>query len=148
MDIDELLGRMSLAEKIGQLNHPNIGGADSTGAGTASADLERRIRHGEVGSLAAGAPLPRLAELQRIAVEHSPHGIPLFLTLDVIHGHRTIFPLPVALAGAFDTDLVGRTARAAAIEGAASGVMPGLRSWRPASRSTGSSRRPARTASA
>jgi beta-glucosidase len=123
MDIDELLGRMSLAEKIGQLNHPNIGGADSTGAGTASADLERRIRHGEVGSLAAGAPLPRLAELQRIAVEHSPHGIPLFLTLDVIHGHRTIFPLPVALAGAFDTDLVGRTARAAAIEGAASGVM-------------------------
>ena len=123
MDIDGLLGRMSLAEKIGQLNHPNIGGADSTGAGTASDDLERRIRHGEVGSLAAGAPLPRLAELQRIAVEQSPHGIPLFLTLDVIHGHRTIFPLPLALAGAFDPDLVTRTARAAAIEGAASGVM-------------------------
>jgi beta-glucosidase len=123
MDIDGLLGRMSLAEKIGQLNHPNIGGADSTGAGTASGDLERRIRHGEVGSLAAGAPLPRLAELQRIAVEQSPHGIPLFLTLDVIHGHRTIFPLPVALAGAFDSNLVTRTARAAAIEGAASGVM-------------------------
>src|SRR6185437_6337213 len=123
MDIDDLLGRMSLAEKIGQLNHPNIGGADTTGAGPASANLEARIRAGEVGSLAAGAPLPRLAELQRIAVERSPHGIPLFFTLDVIHGHRTIFPLPLALACAFDPDLVTRTARAAAVEGAASGIM-------------------------
>lgn len=123
MDIDDLLRRMSLAEKIGQLNHPNIGGADTTGAGTASANLDARIRASEVGSLAAGAPLPRLAELQRIAVEQSPHGIPLFFTLDVIHGHRTIFPLPLALACAFDPHLVTRTARAAAIEGAASGVM-------------------------
>ena len=123
MDIDDLLGRMSLAEKIGQLNHPNIGGADTTGAGPASANLEARIRAGEIGSLAAGAPLPRLAELQRIAVAQSPHGIPLFFTLDVIHGHRTIFPLPLALACAFDPDLVARTARAAAVEGAASGIM-------------------------
>ena len=123
MNIDDLLGRMSLAEKIGQLNHPNIGGADTTGAGTASADLETRLRAGEVGSLAAGAPLPRLADLQRIAVEKSPHGIPLFFTLDVIHGHRTIFPLPIALACAFDSELVRRTAHAAALEGAASGVM-------------------------
>ena len=51
MDIDDLLGRMSLAEKIGQLNHPNIGGADTTGAGPASANLEARIRAGEIGSL-------------------------------------------------------------------------------------------------
>ncbi|HEY5278695.1 MAG TPA: beta-glucosidase BglX [Pseudolabrys sp.] len=123
MDIDGLLGRMSLAEKIGQLNHPNIGGADTTGAGAASANIETRIRDGEVGSLAAGAPLPRLAELQKIAVEQSPHGVPLLFSLDVVHGHRTVFPLPVALACAFDTDLVTRTARAAAIEAAASGVM-------------------------
>ena len=122
MDIDDLLRRMSLAEKIGQLNHPNIGGADSTGAGSASANIEARIARGEAGSLAAGAPLPRLAELQKIAVERSPHGIPLIFTLDVIHGHRTIFPLPVALASSFDPDLVTRTARAAAVEGAASGI--------------------------
>src|SRR3569623_1485012 len=121
MDIDDLLRRMSLAEKIGQLNHPNIGGADSTGAGTASANIESRISRGEAGSLAAGATLPRLAELQKIAVEQSPHGIPLIFTLDVFLGHRTIFPLPVALACAFDPDLVRRTARAAAVEGAASG---------------------------
>jgi beta-glucosidase len=122
MDIDDLLRRMSLAEKIGQLNHPNIGGADSTGAGSASSNIEARIARGEAGSLAAGAPLPRLAELQKIAVERSPHGIPLIFTLDVIHGHRTIFPLPVALASSFDPDLVTRTARAAAVEGAASGI--------------------------
>jgi beta-glucosidase len=123
MDIDNLLGRMSLAEKIGQLNHPNIGGGDTTGAGTASGNLETRLRDGEIGSLAAGATLTWLADLQRIAVGESPHGIPLFFTLDVIHGHRTIFPLPIALACAFDAELVRRTARAAALEGAASGVM-------------------------
>src|SRR5690348_7444089 len=122
MNIDDLLGRMSLAEKIGQLNHPNIGGADTTGAGGATANIEARIRRGEAGSLAAGALLPRLAELQKIAVDEAPHGIPLIFTLDVIHGHRTIFPLPVALASSFDPDLVRRTARAAAIEGAASGI--------------------------
>ena len=53
MDIDDLLRRMSLAEKIGQLNHPNIGGADTTGAGNASANIEARIARGEAGSLAA-----------------------------------------------------------------------------------------------
>src|SRR3569623_1424724 len=122
MDIDDLLRRMSLAEKIGQLNHTNIGGPASIGAGTASANIESRISPGEAGSLAAGATLPRLAELQKIAVEQSPHGIPLIFTLDVIHGHRTIFPLPIALACSFDPDLVKRTARAAAVEGAASGI--------------------------
>src|SRR5689334_23930357 len=88
--IDDLLGRMSLTEKIGQLNHPNAGGVETTGAGTAVADIETRIRRGEVGSLAAGAPLPRLKELQRIAVEESPNRIPLLFSMDVIHGHRTI----------------------------------------------------------
>src|SRR5579885_3387902 len=122
MNIDDLLRRMRLAEKIGQLNHPNLGGADTTGAGGASANIEARIRGGDVGSLAAGAPLPRLAELQTIAVEQSPHGIPLIFSLDVIHGHRTIFPLPLALACSFDPDLVTRTARAAAVEAAASGI--------------------------
>jgi beta-glucosidase len=120
--IDDLLGRMSLAEKIGQLNHPNAGGAETTGAGAAVRDIESRIRRGEVGSLAAGAPFARRAELQKIAIEESPHGIPLFFSMDVIHGHRTIFPLPLALAGAFDPDLVERTARVAAMEAAAAGV--------------------------
>ncbi|HEU5017053.1 MAG TPA: glycoside hydrolase family 3 N-terminal domain-containing protein, partial [Pseudolabrys sp.] len=120
--VDDLLCRMSLAEKIGQLNHPNISGGDTTGAGRAVADIESRIRRGEAGSLAAGAPLGRLAELQRIAVKESPYGIPLIFSMDVIHGHRTIFPLPLGLACAFDPELVRRTAEVAAREGAASSV--------------------------
>jgi beta-glucosidase len=120
--IDSLLSRMTLTEKIGQLNHPNLGGADTTGAGSAVAEIESRIRRGEVGSLAAGAPLSRLAELQKIAVEESKTGIPLLFTLDVIHGHRTIFPLPIGLACAFDPDLVFETARVAALEASASGI--------------------------
>jgi beta-glucosidase len=117
-----LLRRMSLAEKVGQLNLLAPGGGDTTGAGAGAADIESRIRHGEVGFLPAGAGIEQLTQWQRIAVEQSPHRIPLIFTLDVIHGHRTVFPLPLALACSWDTELVRRTARAAASEAAANGV--------------------------
>src|SRR3546814_5408476 len=113
---------MVLTAKIGQLNHPTAHSDGSTGAGAAVADIESRIRRGEVGSLAGGGDLARLAELQRIAVEESPQGIPLLFTLDVIHGHRTIFPLPLGLACAWDPNLARRTARVAAVEAAAEGI--------------------------
>jgi len=119
--IEDLLARMSPVDKIGQLNHPTIG-ADTTGAGTAAADIESRIRRGAAGALGAGLPGERLKALQRIAGEESPHHIPLLFTLDVIHGHRTIFPLPLGLACTFDPALVERTARVAATEAAADGV--------------------------
>jgi beta-glucosidase len=121
--VDDLLGKMSLAEKIGQLNHPNAAGEDTTGAGTAVADIESQIRRGAVGSLAGGFDIPRLAALQRVAVTQAPHGIPLIFTLDVIHGHRTIFPLPIALSCSWDPALIRRTARVAATEAAAAGTM-------------------------
>lgn len=120
--VEDLLRRMSLADKIGQLNHPQAQSDVSTGAGDAVAEIESRIRRGEVGSLAAGGEPARLRELQRIAVEESPLGVPLLLTFDVIHGHRTIFPLPLGLACAWDTALVRRTARLAAAEAAAEGI--------------------------
>jgi beta-glucosidase len=119
--VDALLQRMSLAEKIGQLNHPNIA-ADTTGAGGAVTDIEARIQRGEVGLLSTGLDPQRADRLQKIAVEQSPHGIPLLFTLDVIHGHRTIFPLPLALACSWDPALVRRTARVAAAEAAAEGI--------------------------
>jgi len=120
--LDALLRRMSLAEKVGQLNHPNVQDISTTGAGTAAGNIEEQIRRGEVGSLSAGLDPSRLRELQRLAVEESPCGIPLLFSLDVIHGHRTIFPIPLGLACTWDIDLVRRTARVAATEAAASGV--------------------------
>src|SRR3546814_15363266 len=102
--IEDLLQRMDLTAKIGQLNHPTAHSDVSTGAGAAVADIESRIRRGEVGSLAGGGDLAKLAELQRIAVEESPQGIPLLFTLDVIHCHSTIFPFPLGLACAISEE--------------------------------------------
>jgi beta-glucosidase len=120
--IDALLRRMTLAEKVGQLSLLNPAGGDTTGAGSTAADVERRIRCGEVGFLPAAAGIEQLTQWQKIAVEQSPNRIPLIFTLDVIHGHRTIFPLPIALACSWDMDLVRRTARVAATEAAAAGI--------------------------
>src|SRR5215831_5298652 len=121
MSVEALLSRMTLAEKIGQLNHVSAA-ADTTGAAGAVADIESRVRRGEVGSVPGGLELNRLRQLQTIAVEESPNAIPLIFSLDVIHGHRTIFPLPLGLACTFDAALIERTARVAAVEAAASGI--------------------------
>jgi beta-glucosidase len=121
MSVEALLSRMTLAEKVGQLNHISAA-ADSTGAAGAVANIESRIRRGDVGSVPGGLDLARLRQLQTIAIEESPNAIPLIFSLDVIHGHRTIFPLPLALACTFDAALIERTARTAAIEATASGI--------------------------
>jgi len=120
--LDSLLGGMTLTEKVGQLNLLNPPSAENTGASTAASDIENRIRRGEIGFLAGGADVARLTQLQKIAVEDSPHGIPLIFTLDVIHGHRTIFPLPLGLTASWDLDLIRRSARVAATEAAAAGI--------------------------
>jgi beta-glucosidase len=122
--VDALLRRMSLTEKVGQLNLLNPGGDDTTGAAatTTTTNIESRIRRAEVGFLPGGAELGRLAQWQKIAVEEAPHRIPLIFTLDVIHGHRTIFPLPLGLACSWDPELIRRTARVAAMEAAAAGI--------------------------
>lgn len=120
--IEQLLARMTLEQKVGQLNHPNASSGDTTGAGTAVDNIEQRIARGEVGFLAGGAEPAQLRAWQQIAVEQSDCGIPLMFTVDVIHGHRTIFPLPIALAGSFDADLIRDTARVAALEASSEGV--------------------------
>jgi len=120
--IDALLHRMSLTEKVGQLTLLNPAGGDTTGAGGGAADIDTRIRRGEVGFLPGGGELARLAQWQKIAVDDSPHRIPLVFTFDVIHGHRTIFPLPLGLACSWDMDLVRRSARVAATEAAAAAI--------------------------
>ena len=126
--VEAILGGMSLAEKVGQLNHPSAGTGVADGEGNLSAGFVERLRRGEVGWLGTGRDLGQLRELQRIAHEESAHGIPIGFTLDVIHGHRTIFPLPLALACAWDETLVRDCARVAAVEAGAAGV---ALSWAP-----------------
>jgi beta-glucosidase len=117
---DQLLGAMTLAEKLGQLSMAAGSGA-VTGPG-ARRELEEGIRSGQIGNVLNVWGGAEVHALQRLAVEHSRLGIPLLVGLDVIHGHRTIFPVPLAEACLFDPDSWERTARAAAEEAAADGV--------------------------
>jgi beta-glucosidase len=115
----ELLGRMSVEEKAGQLNLLT-GTMDATGM-KHSDDLTEKIRSGRCGAvLNVYTPEATLA-LQQLALA-SPHRIPLIFGYDVIHGHRTIFPVPLAMACSWNTELLQRCARAAATEAAADGL--------------------------
>jgi beta-glucosidase len=111
-----LLGRMSLAEKIGQMNQVN---ADGPGAPDV---LREALREGRIGSVLNQVDPALVNELQRIAVEESRLGIPLLVGRDVIHGFRTVMPLPLGQAATWNPDLVRQGARVAALEAAAAGV--------------------------
>jgi beta-glucosidase len=117
---DRLLAAMTLAEKIGQL-YMAAGPGAVTGPG-ARRDLEEGIRNGQIGNVLNVWGAAEIHALQRLAVEHSRLGIPLLVGLDVLHGHRTIFPVPLAEACLFDPDSWQSTARMAAEEAAADGV--------------------------
>ncbi|MDX6749236.1 glycoside hydrolase family 3 N-terminal domain-containing protein [Geminicoccaceae bacterium 1502E] len=119
--IGVLLGAMTLAEKIGQLTMQTADMAISGPGGLTSEYLDA-VRAGGVGSMLNLWGAGRVRELQRIAVEETRLGIPLLFGFDVVHGHRTVFPVPLAEAAAFDSDLWERTARAAALEAAADGL--------------------------
>ncbi len=114
--IRELLHQMTLTDKIGQLNQ--IMGAE----GRVTEELAHQVRSGLVGSLLNEVDRPTVNELQRIAVEESRLGIPLLVGRDVIHGFRTILPIPLGQAAAWDPDLVRRGARMAAREASQQGV--------------------------
>jgi beta-glucosidase len=112
--IDRLVTAMTLEEKLGQLNMIDAGPADR-------AELDRDIKAGRVGSLLNTYGAEDINAFQKLALE-SRLRIPLIIGYDVLHGHRMIFPLPVAEAGAFDPDLWQRTARAAAEEAGRDGI--------------------------
>ena len=115
-DIESLLGAMTLEEKIGQLTMASAGFA-ITGPVLAEADTEA-VRAGQVGSLLNIFGAEAAHRIQRVAVEESRLGIPLLLGFDILHGHRTIFPIPLAEAATFDPVLWEQTAREAAAEAA------------------------------
>lgn len=118
--IEALLQRMTLEEKIGQLVQYSAG--QPTGPGTGRTDYDDMIRKGEVGALFNITTAHTVNAYQRVAVERSRLNIPLLFGLDVIHGFRTEFPIPLGLASSWDPELVERTARVAAREASASGV--------------------------
>ena len=118
--VADLVGRMTLDEKIGQLT---ILSADLAVTGPqVGGNVDADLRAGQVGSLFNLWGREAVRAAQRIAVEETRLGIPLFFGLDVIHGFRTIFPIPLAEAGAFDPALWEATAAHAAAEAAAAGL--------------------------
>jgi len=119
--VEALLNKMTIEEKIGQLNLLSPGGA-VTGA-VVSEDVERKIKEGKVGGIFGIKGAARIHQAQKIAVEQSRLKIPILIGLDVIHGHRTVFPIPLALSCTWDMELIENSARLAAREATADGLM-------------------------
>ena len=112
--VDQLLSRMTLAEKIGQMNQVSAGGE--------VANYADALRKGQIGSILNEVDPVKVNEFQRICVEESRLGIPLLVGRDVIHGFHTIFPIPLGLASTFDPALVEAGARVASVEATGQGV--------------------------
>lgn len=118
--IDELMKKMTLEEKIGQLNLP-VTGEITTGQ-TKSSDVAKRIRAGQVGGLFNLKGVARIRDVQKQAVEESRLGIPLLFGMDVVHGYETVFPIPLGLSCTWDMKAIEESARIAAIEASADGI--------------------------
>jgi len=114
--VSNLLSRMSLEEKIGQMSQRN--GAE----GSIPDDLRKALREGRIGSILNETDFDTVNEMQRIAVEESRLGIPLLMGRDVIHGFRTVLPIPLGQAATWNPELVEKGARVAALEAASVGV--------------------------
>src|SRR5579871_6185704 len=112
--IDKLIAQMTLTEKLGQLTMTAAGYA-VTGPVIAG-DSTEAIRSGAIGNLLNLVGAEPIREMQRLAVEESRLRIPLLIGLDVVHGHRTLFPIPLAEASLFDSTTWEETAREAAAE--------------------------------
>lgn len=118
--IEALLKQMTLEEKIGQLVQYSVG--TPTGPGTGRSDYSEMVARGEVGSLFNLENVQAANRFQHIAVEKSRLHIPLLYGQDVIHGYRTVFPVPLGMASTWDPRLVERAARVAGEEASAAGI--------------------------
>jgi beta-glucosidase len=117
--VNSLLKQMTPEEKLGQVNQYSAG--QPTGPGTGRSNYEEMIAKGQIGSL-FNVNGPDVNRYQKIAVEQSRLKIPMIFGLDVIHGYRTEFPIPLALSATWDPGVVERAARIAAIEARADGI--------------------------
>lgn len=119
--VEQLLDVMSVDQKLGQLVQAAGGRSKSLNSRLNDAELDR-VRAGKVGSYLHVAGAGPLGELQRVAVEESEHGIPLLFAMDVVHGYRTIFPVPIAIASSFDPSAWEQAARISADEATSAGL--------------------------
>lgn len=119
--VDSLIKLMTLEEKIGQMNQYVSDWSDPTGPITQGGNKQTQIKEGKVGSLLGVRGVKHARELQDMAME-SRLKIPLIFGLDVIHGYRTTFPIPLAESATWDLSAMEKSARIAATEAAASGV--------------------------
>jgi beta-glucosidase len=118
--VAELMAKMTLDEKIGQLNLPTSG--DITTGAANSSDVAKNIEEGKVGGLFNIKSVEKIKEVQKIAVEKSRLKIPLLFGMDVIHGYETTFPIPLGLSCTWDMKLIERSAQIAAQEASADGI--------------------------
>jgi beta-glucosidase len=119
--ISNLMNEMTLQEKIGQLNLVTPGGGILTGS-VVSSDVETKIRNGNVGGIFGVYGPEKVRQAQKLAVEESRLGIPMLFGSDVIHGYKTIFPIPLGLACSWDMKLIEKSAQIAAKEATADGI--------------------------
>ncbi len=119
--IGDLMNRMTVQEKIGQLNLITPGGGIPTGS-VVSTDVEAKVKSGQVGGIFGIYGPDRLRQAQQLAVEESRLGIPMIFGSDVIHGYKTTFPIPLGISASWDMELIEKTARIAAQEATADGI--------------------------
>ncbi len=118
--IDALMKKMTLEEKLGQLNLPGSG--DIVTGQAQSSDIAKKIREGKVGGLFNIRGLEKIRGVQKVAVEESRLKIPLLFGMDVIHGYQTTFPIPLALSCTWNLPIIEESARIAAIEASSEGI--------------------------
>lgn len=118
--VESLLAKMTLEEKIGQLNLPSAG--DFTTGQAQNSDIGKKIEDGLVGGLFNIKGADKIRAVQKVAVEKSRLKIPLIFGMDVIHGYETNFPIPLGLAASWDMNLIQQSARVAAREATADGI--------------------------
>ena len=119
--VNALLDKMTIEEKIGQLNLLTPGGGVATGA-VVSDNVQQKIKDGKVGGLFGVSGPEKIRIAQEYAVNDTRLGIPLLIGSDVIHGYKTTFPIPLASASSWDMELLKKTAQVAAKEATADGI--------------------------
>ena len=118
--VSSLMSKMTIDEKIGQLNL--LTGGEATTGSVVSTDVESKIKKGQVGGIFSMASVDRIRKTQELAVTQTRLKIPIIFGMDVIHGYKTMFPIPLGLSCTWDMKLIEASARIAAVEATADGL--------------------------